>query len=152
MDTVGAHQPLAAPQGGRARTAHDMILVPYGTAGLGGQFFECLGHARRVGIGTLAVPSPKVEQAVVVGHEKQSAMRIRGFEQGDKFAVMRFEPFRVEFLRRYVGVVDADAENGKIRPDKFQVFGQMAATQPGRYVGPVNPYGMIDQSVPVVFR
>lgn len=73
-------------------------------------------------------------------------MRIRGFEQGDKFAVMRFEPFRVEFLRRYVGVVDADAENGKIRPDKFQVFGQMAATQPGRYVGPVNPYGMIDQS------
>ncbi len=34
---------------------------------------------------------------------------------------MRFEPFRVEFLRRYVGVVDADAENGKIRPDKFQV-------------------------------
>ena len=79
-------------------------------------------------------------------------MRIRGFEQGDKFAVMRFELFRVEFLRRYVGVVDADAENGKIRPDKFQVFGQMAATQPGRYVGPVNPYGMIDQSVPVVFR
>ena len=77
-------------------------------------------------------------------------MRIRGFEQGDKFAVMRFELFRVEFLRRYVGVVDADAENGKIRPDKFQVFGQMAAAQPGRYVGPVNPYGMIDQSVPVV--
>ena len=152
VDTVGAHQPLAAPQGGRARTAHDMILVPYGAAGLGGQFFECLGHARRVGIGTLAVPSPKVEQAVVVGHEKQSAMRIRGFEQGDKFAVMRFELFRVEFLRRYVGVVDADAENGKIRPDKFQVFGQVAATQPGRYVGPVNPYGMIDQSVPVVFR
>ena len=74
-------------------------------------------------------------------------MRIRGFEQGDKFAVMRFELFRVEFLRRYVGVVDADAENGKIRPDKFQVFGQVAATQPGRYVGPVNPYGKIPVSV-----
>ena len=142
--TVGAHQPLAAPQGGRARTAHDMVLVPYGTASLGCQFFECLGHACRVGVGTLAVPSPKVEQAVVVGHEKQGAMRVRGFEQGDKFAVMRLELFRVEFLRRYVGIVDADAENGKVRPDEFQVSGQVAATQPGRYVGTVNSYGMID--------
>ena len=66
-------------------------------------------------------------------------MRIRGFEQGDKFAVMRFELFRSNFCGGTLASLMPMPKMARSGRDKFQASGRWRQRSQAGDVGPVNP-------------
>ena len=121
-----------------SESAHNLELVPDGTAGQRRQAVEHLAGEGTVGVDRIAAADFAV--AVVVGHKDEGAL---GIDLADRVAqgqIVVFEGNGVEIL--LVGIVDADAEDDEVGSQQPQIVGEGALQVVGDG-GAVHADGMV---------